>query len=214
MITEVQGKETPTPPTAAEVIFAKLPDPEYQERVIEYCQQYGVGLEDGVIMLLMRGTDPGQFFVEQLPGEAERSKLQEYCMIEKLTPSAAILSLVNRALESPVVLEEARRSPFIAQAQEQLSQGASARASGSAFRARTMKQCEVCGSDYVPRNNGQKYCENRACWAAGAGLPTAAERERQASGGPPVEQQIAELRGMFQQLMHAVKPQLQEGVRH
>ena len=193
-------------PSAADTIFAKLPSDHIQQQVSDFCQQNNLGLEDGIVILLMRGIAPGGYFMEQIPGEAEQQKLIDYCSMENLTLEAAILSLVNRALEQPTVLEEARKSPFIAQAQTQLG----TRVGASAFQVRTEKECEVCGKGYKPRNTGQRYCNNPECWASGAGLMTHEQRmsgQVSAANGTDLKQEVAELKGMFHQLMQSMNQQ-------
>jgi len=203
-----QERPLPLSPSAAEVIFNKLPSNDHRQQVEQFCQVHGLGLEDAIVILLMRGVGPGQYFMEQLPGEAEQQKLRDYCSMENLSPDAALLSILNRALEQSQVLEEARKSPFIAQAQQQLG----AQVAAPTFVARHQKACYVCGTLFKPRNMGQLYCDNGACWAAGAGLVTDAERNRQSSmptQDMSADQRFERLEGMFMELMRTVKPQQQ-----
>lgn len=182
----------------AEVLFAKMPKPN-QQAVFNFLKTTGVDLETALLYFAQRGIAPGMYFVEQLPGEPEMHAFGDYCTKENLSPEAAILSIITRALEQPQILDQASRSPFVAQAQQQL--GDQSGGLGE-FQMRTSRTCESCGNNYKPRNRGQKYCENPKCWANGAGLITDAERNGvPETSTPAMDSRMAKLEGMFEQLM-------------
>jgi hypothetical protein len=198
-----------TPPE--EWLFGKLPESptNYKQAVLDFCRTQGLKLEDGLVTLLMHATtlcgagSPGAYFLGQIPGEAEQSKLNDYCLTENLDPEAAILSLLNRALEQPQILDEARKSPFVAQAQAQLGTYTGA---SPAFTQRQQKPCEQCGEAFKPRNIGQRFCENPSCWAAAAGFQTEAQKSGQEpTSGSQEHQRLTRLEGMFQELMRTMQ---------